>query len=341
LVNVATSARLAESVLFEQPFDFVTLDPFGSPAFYLDALFRQLPRDGVAVLSATDVATLYGAAPQAARRHYGGVSCRSVFFHRELGARLLAGAAATAAARREKGIEVLYALSTEHFLQLAVRVTRGRKVADACVAQVQPLLYCVECDERAFGMLPTCGHAPPSPYSFFMGSAAPESDAATLAVGRKRQSVDGAASSPKRTASSAAAAAADVRVLGPCWSGALYDRTFVTAMLAAVQAGVDAPGPTGVPFARRARVARLLEQLVAEADGAPLVYSIHALSKHHRSPPVLAAVETVRAHGYSASRSHLDDHALRSDAPVTVLRALMRECYDGIETAKQQQDTSS
>jgi len=68
--------RFAESVLMDKVFDFVTIDPFGSPSPFLDALFRQLPKDGIAVLTATDTATLYGSAPQASLRHYGGVSCR-------------------------------------------------------------------------------------------------------------------------------------------------------------------------------------------------------------------------------------------------------------------------
>ena len=56
--------------------DFVMIDPFGTPCMYLDSVFRSCPKGAVAVITATDAATLYGVAPQAALRHYGGASCR-------------------------------------------------------------------------------------------------------------------------------------------------------------------------------------------------------------------------------------------------------------------------
>ena len=55
-----------------------------------------------------------------------------------------------AAARCNKGVDVLLSLVAEHFLLVIVRVQRGPSYADACLERVQGVIHCQLCQERVF-----------------------------------------------------------------------------------------------------------------------------------------------------------------------------------------------
>lgn len=55
-----------------------------------------------------------------------------------------------AAARCNKGIEVLLAVALEHFVLVVVRVLRGPTQADESSKKLRQLLHCQWCEERVF-----------------------------------------------------------------------------------------------------------------------------------------------------------------------------------------------
>nr|XP_015210550.1 PREDICTED: TRMT1-like protein isoform X3 [Lepisosteus oculatus] len=55
-----------------------------------------------------------------------------------------------AAARCNKGIEVLLAVALEHFVLVVVRVLRGPSQADESVKKIRQLIHCQWCEERVF-----------------------------------------------------------------------------------------------------------------------------------------------------------------------------------------------
>lgn len=55
-----------------------------------------------------------------------------------------------AAARCNKGIEVLLAVALEHFVLVVVRVLRGPTQADETAKKLRQLLHCQWCEERVF-----------------------------------------------------------------------------------------------------------------------------------------------------------------------------------------------
>lgn len=57
----------------------------------MDAVFRNAPKNGMLVITSTDDAALYGKAPDAALRNYGGYIAKT-FYSKELAARLIIGA---------------------------------------------------------------------------------------------------------------------------------------------------------------------------------------------------------------------------------------------------------
>lgn len=55
-----------------------------------------------------------------------------------------------AAARCNKGIEVLLAVALEHFVLVVVRVLRGPTQADESAKKLRKLVHCQWCEERVF-----------------------------------------------------------------------------------------------------------------------------------------------------------------------------------------------
>src|SRR4030042_5663616 len=92
-------------------FDIVDIDPFGTPVPYLDSAFRALRNRGLVAATATDLAPLCGVHAKACIRKYGGKPMRTEYCH-ELAVRLLAGCAATLAAKHESCIRIIFSHST-------------------------------------------------------------------------------------------------------------------------------------------------------------------------------------------------------------------------------------
>jgi tRNA (guanine26-N2/guanine27-N2)-dimethyltransferase len=146
-------------------FDYVDVDPFGSPMPYVDSVLRALRRMGLVALTATDLAPLCGVHPKACVRRYGGRPLRTEYCH-ELAVRLLAGALARTAARYDFGIRVMFSHSSQHYIRLYAVVDYGAKVADASLENLGNVYHCFTClhREASVGMFryeketcPECG----------------------------------------------------------------------------------------------------------------------------------------------------------------------------------------
>ncbi len=147
-------------------FDYVDVDPFGSPMLYVDSAVRALRRGGLLALTATDLAPLCGVNSKACVRKYGGRPLRTEYCH-ELAVRLLAGALARSAAKYDVSVEVMFSHSSEHYIRLYAVVDYGAKKADACLRNMGYVSHCFAClhREASTGMLrcrdetcPECGN---------------------------------------------------------------------------------------------------------------------------------------------------------------------------------------
>uniref|UniRef100_A0A8C3CIA2 tRNA (guanine(26)-N(2))-dimethyltransferase n=1 Tax=Cairina moschata TaxID=8855 RepID=A0A8C3CIA2_CAIMO len=139
----------ANVIMHMRSFDFIHLDPFGTSVNYLDSAFRNVRNLGIVSLTSTDISSLYAKAQHVALRHYGCNIVRTEYY-RELAARIVIAAVARAAARCNKGIEVLLAVALEHFVLVVVRVLRGPSPADDSAKKVRYLIHCQWCEERIF-----------------------------------------------------------------------------------------------------------------------------------------------------------------------------------------------
>ncbi len=144
-------------------FDIVDVDPFGTPAPYLDSALRAIRNNGLLASTATDLAPLCGVHVKACIRKYGGRPLRTEYCH-ELAVRLLAGCTATLAAKHDIGIQVVFSHSSEHYIRVYAKIAYGAKKADESVKSTGYILHCFNCFHREtthqpFGSLqcPECG----------------------------------------------------------------------------------------------------------------------------------------------------------------------------------------
>uniref|UniRef100_A0A1I8GAK1 long-chain-fatty-acid--CoA ligase n=1 Tax=Macrostomum lignano TaxID=282301 RepID=A0A1I8GAK1_9PLAT len=147
-LKILTALEQVNSVIETCPFDFIHLDPFGSPAGNIESALRHLRNGGLLSVTCTDLASLLGQQPRVAMRNYGAVLMR-VRCAPELGARTLLAFVAACAARCNKSIRPVYCLSAPRFLLACVRVERGARRADDCLARsVGRLAHCRVCQQQ-------------------------------------------------------------------------------------------------------------------------------------------------------------------------------------------------
>ena len=120
----------------------VDLDPFGSPAPYLDCALRALLYGGMLAATATDLQVLGGLHDAACRRIYGGVPLRTSY-GAETAVRLVLGCVSAVAGRLGVGVLPLYAESHMHYYRIYIQVR-----PKPCSYQVGYLVHCMECGMR-------------------------------------------------------------------------------------------------------------------------------------------------------------------------------------------------
>jgi len=128
-------------------FDYVDVDPFGSPVPYVDSAVRALRDGGLLALTATDMAPLCGVHPKACVRRYGGKPLRTEYCH-ELAVRLLLGGLATTAAKHDVGINAVFSYSAYNHVRTYALVSYGAKQADKSVQNMGYVLHCFSCFHR-------------------------------------------------------------------------------------------------------------------------------------------------------------------------------------------------
>jgi tRNA (guanine26-N2/guanine27-N2)-dimethyltransferase len=147
VANEDANVFLSRHAAPRKRFDYVDVDPFGSPVPYMDSALRSLRNGGLLALTATDMAPLCGVHPRACLRKYGGVPLRTEYCH-ELAVRLVSGCLTMMAAKHEIGVEVVFSYSIDHYVRVYAVVGYGAKVTDKSMQQMGYVLHCFSCFHR-------------------------------------------------------------------------------------------------------------------------------------------------------------------------------------------------
>lgn len=257
----------ANALMSERKFETVDLDPFGTPAPFVDSAARSAGK--YLFVTATDTAPLCGAHLKAGMRRYF-ARPRNTEYHPEVGLRILLGFVVREVIKYDRGVEPLFCYAHEHFHRLHLRIREGAAAADRSLARIGYVMQCPHCLYRSeqTGMLP-------------------EPETCPLC-------------------------GANLVPVGPLWTGRINDEATLSAMQEALPAATLRSG---------SRIGRLLATCRQELETSSH-YDYHVVAKSLRVSP--GSIETVIGRlvdlGYRASRAHYSGTALKTDAPLPVLK---------------------
>ncbi len=144
-----------------EKFDFIEIDPFGSPVFFLENALRRCSKKAVLSVTATDLASLCGAMGKAGERHYDAKPLRSDFSH-EVALRILIGKIARVAVQNDFGIKPLFSFYNGHYIKTFILVEKSADKANLSLEQLGFVSYCTNCLDRQSVKLPektcSCGN---------------------------------------------------------------------------------------------------------------------------------------------------------------------------------------
>ena len=115
-------------IVYSGGWQWVDIDPYGSPIPFLDSAMQNLARKAILQVSATDTAALCGTYPQVTRRRYAAYAVNDTVTH-DTAMRILLGNIALCAAKHERSIEPLMSVFDGHHTRVSVLVTPGKKNA--------------------------------------------------------------------------------------------------------------------------------------------------------------------------------------------------------------------
>jgi len=135
LPGIYPSNKNLNVLLNEKKFDYIDIDPYGSPIYFIDSAILNILKDGIIACTATDTASLCGVYPKVCYRRYGAIPFHSKYMH-EIGLRILLGYIGKEAVKYDKGIKPIISYSTDHYFRIYIQVIKGIKKANESLKQI-------------------------------------------------------------------------------------------------------------------------------------------------------------------------------------------------------------
>jgi len=136
-------------LLMSKGFDYIDIDPFGSPVPYVDASIKRLARNSILAITATDTAPLCGTYPKACQRKYWARPLRQDVMH-EVALRILIRRIQLIGAQYERALIPILSYSKDHYLRVFFICKKGKSLADEVLSMHSYLQYCPKCLKRSF-----------------------------------------------------------------------------------------------------------------------------------------------------------------------------------------------
>ncbi|XP_071656838.1 tRNA (guanine(26)-N(2))-dimethyltransferase isoform X2 [Patagioenas fasciata] len=294
---VTPSAADARMLMYEAkaaraPFDVIDLDPYGSPAPFLDAAVQAVSDGGLLCVTCTDMGVLAGNSPETCFGKYGAVSLKAKFCH-EMALRIVLRSLQAHANVYQRVVAPLLSLSADFYVRVFVRVFGGQAKVKGAASKQALVFHCGGCGSHH---LQPMGRATQHGVGFKFGVATGPPVGPTCEFCQHRHQVG-----------------------GPIWAAPLHDVPFVERVLAALERN---PGR----FATEGRMRGVLSVVTEELSSVPLYHTLDGLSSTIRSnTPSLLQLRSALLHaGHRVSLSHACRNAVKTDAPPAVLWDIMR-----------------
>lgn len=117
-------------------YDYIDLDPFGSPVYFFPFAAKYVRDKGVIAVTATDTAVLCGTYPKVCRRKYSAWPKNNWCRH-ENGLRILMGYCARETARYDRGISPLLSYYDGHHFRTYLKIKNGAKKANKSLNKLE------------------------------------------------------------------------------------------------------------------------------------------------------------------------------------------------------------
>uniref|UniRef100_A0A674H9A2 tRNA (guanine(26)-N(2))-dimethyltransferase n=1 Tax=Taeniopygia guttata TaxID=59729 RepID=A0A674H9A2_TAEGU len=284
-----------------EPFDVIDLDPYGSPAPFLDAAVQAVSEGGLLCVTCTDMAVMAGNSAETCYSKYGAVSLKGKFCH-EMALRIILHSLDLRANCYQRFVVPLLSVSADFYVRVFVRVFTGQAKVKASASKQALVFHCMGCGSHHLQRL---GRATSHGSGFKYSAATGPPVGPTCEFCQQRHQVG-----------------------GPVWAEPLHDPAFVKGVLAALE---RSPGR----FSTEPRMRGMLSVIAEELSDVPLYYTLDGLSSTIRSnTPSLLQLRSALLHaGFRVSLSHACRNAVKTDAPPAVLWDIMR-CWAKLHPVK-------
>ncbi len=307
----------ARTLMFDSGWQWIDIDPFGSPTPFLDSAIQSCARIAVIDVCATDTAALTGSSPSACRRRYDAMAVVDDHRH-DTAMRILLGALARTAAKHDRVIEPKLVLFDDHHIRANVVVRRSKQAASELHSRLGWRVHRPNESELQSsmdsGLHPKDDPSHPQPSCLLPYDKPPQLQ--------------------------------DRRISGPLWTGSLGDAEIMSRLTEervmelcspedelAEQSGID---EEMIDSSRRLLLncVRGLSES-SQAIDCPVILPVDEIPKFIDipGPPSPASLaRTLRVMGFRAAIAVLQVPAIRTDAPWSVISEACRQVF-GINLA--------
>jgi len=137
LNNIELKQDNAINTLSKGYFDFIEIDPYGTPVPFLDIALQRIKHKGILSVTATDTAALCGTYPKTTLRRYG-IKVEKTLWFEEQGLRNLIACCIREAAKYEKAITPVISFTNKHYYKIFFEIEESRTKA---LEQIKKLSY--------------------------------------------------------------------------------------------------------------------------------------------------------------------------------------------------------
>ncbi len=126
LDKVELNCDNAINTITKQFYDFIEIDPFGSPVPFIDSALQRMKHNGILSITATDTAALCGTYPKTCLRRYG-IKVLKTLFYEEVGLRNLIAYSIREAGKYDRVLTPIVSITHNHFYKIFFKVEDSRE----------------------------------------------------------------------------------------------------------------------------------------------------------------------------------------------------------------------
>ncbi|MBI2573489.1 hypothetical protein HYV86_06505 [Candidatus Woesearchaeota archaeon] len=125
-------------------YDYLDIDPFGTPNPFLAAAVARISRGGILAVTATDTAALTGTYAKVTPRKYWAKPLKNHMMH-EIGLRILIRRIQLQGIQFDKALVPILSYHKDHYFRVYCEASKGKERCDELLKQHQYFLWCKKC----------------------------------------------------------------------------------------------------------------------------------------------------------------------------------------------------